>query len=624
MALALLGVAAVDAAVLLGASYVPQRYTFDMSGGLELGYISGFYAVERNDQFTYRWTSSRSVITIPNVPSQELLATLKFAGPGTDVAPEREATLVVGKSFAARFVVRPGLQEVSLPIPAHSVEDGELKLGLEIQPFSTTTDPRRLGLALVRVELVPVGPVSQPPWSYVGLVVAAVTLTTLATMLSGVGVIPSIGLATVLIVGTGLLQAFDRPALGLFGWSGVLVTIAALVLAVLGRLVTGRFLPLKRTVPPSEASWMLALSLWVFLAIMLGVSYPQFATSDLMMHVHNLEGVFRGDLFFTELLPGGKLAPYPPIYYILLILMTFIYGDLPNLFLVAAAVITASSVPILWMASRAAFESGWPGVVGGWLYALCPTGLLLISAGNHTNIFGQWISLMLFVALLAVQPRGLIRRPGALFVLWILALVVFLSHLGVAEGVMGCLALYVAALVAFPGQWRRADALAMAGTVAGAALAAMVAYYGRFLGLLTSLGVDLASGEGTSAVPVAKREVLWRLLLSLWNSLGSVPLLNGSWGILGAAAVGIGNHRVLLMLAWILGGLIYGVGNILTRTQGRNALFVLAPMALAAGWVVFQWVRRGRLGTVFSVASVGVVTWFGFYDWVLKVLYAYH
>jgi hypothetical protein len=605
-------------------SQVQQSYTFDMDGSREVGYLSGIHAVERNESFTYRWTTGESTLKVPNLPRQAMRLTLKFAGPGLDVTPVREASLWTDKGLLASFAVEPGLHEVSLVVPEDAVVDGALNLGIRVNPFSTRTDPRKLGLALVSVRLDPEGPLGELPWRYLLLSSASVGLTVLAAMVCGVGVPTALVLGATLGIAALLLQAFDRPALGLFGSAGLQVPVSALLAASLGSLLLRRWKGYRQMAVRHEASWMLLASVLALMALLLGVTYPQFRTSDLMMHVHNLEGILRGELFFTEPLPGGKPAPYPPAYYLVLVPFSLVYSDLPRLILFFSSMLTASSVCLMWIASRISFGTGWPGIVGGWLYALSPANFLLMSAGNHTNVFGQWVALVVFVVLLALGPAELYRRVVYWMVLTILLLAGFLSHLGVAEALMICLGLYIGGLIVIEGPWRRREVAALVAAIAGAALAAVFCYYLRFTEVLANLGSYVASGEGAKAARVPRREIPLRLLGNLWSSAGGGSVLGGTWGMTAVAGVGVGGHRMLVMAAWILGGLIYGVGNILTRTQGRNSLFVLAPLALAVGLILNGWTRRGWAGFVAAASILGVGTWFGLYDWALKVLYAYH
>ena len=49
-----------------------------------------------------------------------------------------------------------------------------------------------------------------------------------------------------------------------------------------------------------------------------GMTYPQFLTSDLGLHIHNVQNVLNGRWLFTEPLPDGTLVPYPNAFYVIL------------------------------------------------------------------------------------------------------------------------------------------------------------------------------------------------------------------------------------------------------------------------------------------------------------------
>ena len=49
-----------------------------------------------------------------------------------------------------------------------------------------------------------------------------------------------------------------------------------------------------------------------------GLIYPQFLSSDILLHVHKVQLVLSGQWVFPELLPDGTPVPYPNALYLLL------------------------------------------------------------------------------------------------------------------------------------------------------------------------------------------------------------------------------------------------------------------------------------------------------------------
>ncbi len=97
---------------------------------------------------------------------------------------------------------------------------------------------------------------------------------------------------------------------------------AYLVTLVLLPLLEAAARLLDLSVSPIEVHTVTALVMLAWIIRLGGLLHPQAYTNDLGLHANNLRGVIRGQMIFTENLPGeagGGPAPYPPAQYVMLL-----------------------------------------------------------------------------------------------------------------------------------------------------------------------------------------------------------------------------------------------------------------------------------------------------------------
>ena len=220
-----------------------------------------------------------------------------------------------------------------------------------------------------------------------------------------------------------------------------------------------------------------------------GVSQPQFRSSDLVFHAHNLTyvlDVLHGSgkpFFFPGKLPNGTLVPYPSAYYVLLAPVAALGGGSNEaaigLLLLASALVDSLVVLPVWALARR--WGARAGLAAAALYALGPAPFQLFSAGNHTNLFaGATLVATLAAAAAALeQPAGSARRrPLAAFGAG--SLLTLLSHYGVALSLVGVIgSVTVVWLVAAPSVLRPRIG-PLAAVFALAVILAYVHYYVQF------------------------------------------------------------------------------------------------------------------------------------------------
>ena len=131
---------------------------------------------------------------------------------------------------------------------------------------------------------------------------------------------PRLALCLVAILIWGL--ALHRLSLTGFAPRLCAVLGAGLVLSLLIQpLLAGLAGALGTTIAADEVRVISAVVMLAWVIRLGGLLHPQAYTSDLGLHMHNLENLIRGEVIFTEDLParaGGGPAPYPPVGYVML------------------------------------------------------------------------------------------------------------------------------------------------------------------------------------------------------------------------------------------------------------------------------------------------------------------
>ena len=208
--------------------------------------------------------------------------------------------------------------------------NGDFDLKISVPAFSPPGDPRELGVIIRTVDVSPAGYGLQP------LVVPPVG--TLALLVLGVIGIYLLGLVTtrrasiallaleVSILLAGILIVVARPDLGFL--AGQLPSLLAwgLLFGLAGRTLLDILLKPGNGWAGFVAAAGSAAFALAFMVRFGGLTYAQFLTSDLLLHVHNTEAVMRGDWLFSEPVPDGTLVPYPPAHYAMVSLLSLVTG----------------------------------------------------------------------------------------------------------------------------------------------------------------------------------------------------------------------------------------------------------------------------------------------------------
>ncbi|MBN9391020.1 MAG: hypothetical protein J0I20_23530 [Chloroflexi bacterium] len=426
-------------------------YTVDLGDRLDRPFVNGFEDREPSEKYrldtannwdglSFRWSKTDSQVNFPGIGSQPVTVTIRY---NTSNNPKNPALTVLTDDQNPVTLPKPPpgtWVEQSFLVPGEWFRDGDLHLRLKTDTFipakdiPKATDPRELGVAVdwVRVdpaELNKTAFIRPADGDFLPLVFTAV----LGVLILGSIGVPAIWslLSGVIIVG-GLSYWLINDRLNLaalleqdfirilfFMW-----VVAYLAAELVPRLFRKLGVPTTRT----EGAMLALLFLLQFVVLYFFQMHPQFIASDTGLNSHRLVSVIQGQWVFTEDLPSGKAAPYPPAFYFFLWPFTFLSGmqdhNLQNLIELVNSILTATGVfmvfylasllrlPTYHLAPRrespsrltpvptVKTSSNWAAIIAAAFYAINRFQFMIFSQGNHANLFAVW-TFMLFVCVIS-------------------------------------------------------------------------------------------------------------------------------------------------------------------------------------------------------------------------------
>lgn len=626
--------------ILWTAVYQHKRdYTVAVADWAYHPYIGGFNSIETsttNPPFRYRWSGPTPAVYFPGIGNQpvEVSITTRGGRPGGD--PPEVRWSARGQSFSLRTEVGERTDTFFLDRGPDPLED-DLRLQFEVPTFTPQGDQRELGVIIDRVTVRPADYGLRPP--------VIPPLATLSGLLAGL-----VGAYLLLIVcGIGRSTAVASAwVLGLLGAAGILLvrTDTALLAAGLPSLIAWT---LAIALPARLASTLLdankRLSPAVYLAFALafllrfgGLTFPQFLTSDIILHVNNVQDVMQGNWVFTEPLPDGRLQPYPPAYYLGIAALSPITGTsndgLSSLFKWTASLLDALSCLALgWVAIRL-----WPGqgrligTLAAVAYLASPGVFDLFSAGNYTNLFAQSVlNLTLLIAAVYVSRTGRGR--------WMLAAVALgffltmMGHYGTMLAAGTIVGLFVVWLVA--ARIRGADvparsAWAFVGAAAAALAISILLYYWRFTDVVWTQFADLLRklGGGGEAPPagaaVQPRLVdgLLKLPEKAVELLGAVLVVSS---VAGSALLSRSQRAVrALLFAWLAAVVLFALLDRVVGDSIRWYYLGAVPLALLAGRFLAALYVRGKWSLLLATLAILAALFHMLVFWIQLIYTRYH
>lgn len=609
-----------------------RPFALDLGAPNDDPYLANFHAAETasGGGLTYRWSRDRSTITVPGYGATDATLTLRIAGGRPGGAPPPAITVTAGNQPAAEVQLAAEPRDYQFAVPAAAFADGGLRVTVAAPAFRPAGDRRDLGVVVDRAELRDAGAprgLIAPPLRLLGALLLAALLAygTAAALLRSrlAGTLAGWGAALALLVFT--LRSRFELALFVPALAAVAAAVAAVTLLLGLALRRGRdrwgWLASARAL--GGAALIAGLLL---LALLAGMRHPQFRSSDLMLNVHRLEFVERGDWVFTLALPGPRAlqAPYPPAFYAAMLPFAKLGVDRALLVEVAAALAVAAGALLTFALARRVTGADGAALWAAGVYAVAPIAYAMTSAGNFANLFGQFLANAYLVALILTYGRW--QRPAVAAGLTAALIAALLGHFGVFLSLLATLPLLGAVLACRRGESRR-QALWLAASMAVAVLAACALYYRFHTDLLLGHLRDFLAGR-TDAQGDAARAGLARQFagqargMVLWWGWPAVPL----------AAIGVNLLRrarpspaLTLTLTWLATVLPFALLEIGAGLSVRYHLFVLPALAVAAGWALWRLSTLHRYaGPAFVAATGALWLWQALALWTERVLHAYH
>jgi hypothetical protein len=623
-------------------------------------YISNFNDIETaqtGSHLKYRWSKANPEIFLPGIGNQPVQLSITTTGsrPG---GPPPEITLTVrGQTF--KLQTQPEEHTDTFLVERGNMWDGDFVLKMSVPTFTPPGDPRQLGVIIREVDVRPAGsglrPVVVPPIATLGqLLVGVIAMYIIGLVTTRRASVALILLAGSILVAT-VLVVVARPDLGFL--AGQLPSLCAwgLLFGLLGRAVLDLLIGTESGEKALGTGFVAAAGSAAFvLAFMVrfgGLTYAQFLTSDLFLHIHNTEAVMRGDWLFSEPVPDGTLVPYPPAHYVLVAGLSLLVGNseetLGLLLKWTASVLDAATCLVLAWA-------GWrliPGALGGFAalaYVFSPAAFDLFSAGNYTNIFAQSVlNLTLLGGLVFLngrrtkgpepakegrKPNGaLVVRPSSLVFLTAGFGLTMLGHYGMMLGTLGILAIF-GVWVVYSALRRQPTGRAkwLLATAVTALAGSFVIYYWHFVdemrnqwaGVFGKLAGNRPSQSGTGAAQIGFFQSLPRLPGKVLDLMGGLLVITAAFGA--GLAWHISAPARALLASWLLATVVFALLDQVVGDSVRWYYLGAAPVGLLAGRFMGSLSGRGSRSRMLVTLVLGAMALYMLVFWVNLIYTRYH
>ncbi|HEX6209183.1 MAG TPA: hypothetical protein VF136_00305 [Methylomirabilota bacterium] len=618
-----------------GAVAMVLAYAWSPALVLEMGHdrpglLAGVYRGERDGGRTFAWTTSRADLRLPGLDRHVSWSIRVHArGSRQDPADLPALTILADGLPVAEAPTANEYRQVSGTAPARL--DG--RRGLTISLASSTTfvpgqgDPRELGLQIDRVEVRPSArTVLAPPQSVVAAAVPAAIFGAVfgwlsATALTAVvaAVLLAFGQAAVIGLGTG-------PYAG--EWMADVVRLAAGI--ALGLLAVTMALPRARRTPlRNTARFVLLFSAAALYLKLLVLLHPDKWLVDALFHVHRLQDVMGGRLYFTSIAPGGYQFPYPVGLYVAALPFTWWIADRVELLRIVVAVADVASLALIYWALARTWGDRLTAAAAVGIAHLIPLGFLVQGSANLTNAFGQAVAVIAMVLVIGRPARAGWGWWAAAFVALLWAM---LSHTS-TFATLSAIAVLAGLLVIVLG--RPADLAYGRATLALAVTAivtAVAVYYAHFVPTyraeLTRIAAEVRGGPDVEA---PDSPVLYQPGgASIPARLMAVPRAASdayTAGFLTLAGVGLvagvrrfgRDSRWLVVLGWLGACLLLLIVGILTPVAFRHYYAAQPAVAILAGLGLTTLWRAKGAWRLAGAALAGWGVWAGVDRW-LSVL----
>lgn len=619
---------------LAAAFQAPYEYRLDIGAKSDRQFVGGgIYPPEKIAGKAFRWTRRRADILLPAIAQGTWNLTVELDG----WQPKSPALVRIwaGAALLAAIETEAGWQEyhAALALPA-----GDVRLTFETETFRPSdeiqgsTDMRSLGVKLGKLALTPgAGSLRVPPLlSHILTLTLTIMLVYVSLRRLDFGAVAALGVGGVLLLTSIGLVTFFRVFMNQ-EFTRVLLTSTAIgaLFIFAGLPVVGRVFASAR-VPVSAGAlrWLGVIVTGAFILKTAGVFYPQMFVIDAVFHLHRLQEVQSGNLFFTHTLWKFIPVPYTPSLYLLLSpLAALVTDDLALIKLFPLVLQTFNGFLVFFLARKfAVSERG--ALLAALLYLMMPAALIVFAWGIYANIFAQEIFLITLCVWLLLPWQT--HRTAALCVLTLLFGVNMLAHTSMLPMLFVFWGMFLGA-VALCEREARGRALWTAVALGAALLLMLALYFGHFVGgfapvleLVQSRATGLVQPTPAPGQPRVPPNVLARSL-----PFFAREALEFYWGIpLAAAVVGVfllwrRKETRLLALALAVGlatEIVFFYAGLIVNLYTRYVIFGVPFIALGAGFALERLAQCGRWGrgliAVGALCLVGASVWF----WIGKVL----
>ncbi len=202
--------------LLLAGMYAqPLALTHDVGSRFET--MRGLYAPERNQQFSYAYTSGDALLRLPQIGVGRFIVALRMGGPGASVA--LPAQLIANEQLVDLGQVQQ-IRTYHMLVPADT--QGTVQLQLLSPRVTIAGDSRSLGVLLDRVEIRSVGPV-RPPVAIVLSVVLVLSLATAEVIRRAMPLRRKVGLLLLVSTILAILYGVGRGTIDLATWWNIFI-----------------------------------------------------------------------------------------------------------------------------------------------------------------------------------------------------------------------------------------------------------------------------------------------------------------------------------------------------------------------------------------------------------------
>lgn len=579
-------------------------------------YLSGVNDVEYSATEDYRWTTAQTQLTLPNLSERYRLLRIRAHGwRPAGISPPLVQVDVAGAPLT-RIQTEATMRVYSVLLPRDGLRP-QVRVGFDSPVYTPPGDARKVGFAIDWIELRALdGPTLPSPWQFGG---QALLLALLALLLLALALPRRWATAlSALMCGALIWANLSDPlwvSQALAAWLALAAGLIALTLLLEHRLRAA--LAPWMSARPARAAWALFIAaLGLRLA---GAVHPLFNSHDINVHMHWLDIVSGGQLYFYST-PGefhNQQTFNPPGGYLLLLPLRLALPDARLTVQCGVALVDALGCALILPLARELRLSPRAGLLAMALYLALPINMTMQWWGFATNSLAQSAWLLLLWALLR-----LIRRPAArqlaLFVAF--GSVALLTHVG---ALVLTLALLVLCTLLGRRYIPRAGWRALAGGLLLIGLVVTSLYFSLVAGPLLAarhgiepggLGAALAAGWADRAL---RLDLVGRGLL-----LGFLP------PTLALAALGLPRlysapernplQRVLLA-SWLAICLVFVAAYLGLGLVVRYIYFAAPLICLAAGALLAElWRRHG--GRALALALALLIAWAGAAIWFEGVL----